>query len=308
MQSRSAGRGGGLEAPAGAARVCPMHRLARTVRFSINPPAHPAQGAEGGGDSFGNAFAGAPSMRGLGRQYELEIECAGKPDERTGYLVDIKDVDAMVRARLMPIIARACEQTPWIEPIMLVPALWRAAAGSLCAPIERLRWRLTPTYAVEMSAHEQSRVSGGVARGARVALRQQFDFAAAHRLHAPGLSDAENRALFGKCNNPAGHGHNYRLEPLVVVELAPDGPAPFTLADLERLTSRTVIERLDHKHLNLDTPEFSPERGHIPSVERIAQVAYELLAPQVAQASQGRAELQSVTVWETDRTSSTYPA
>ena len=287
-----------------------MHRLARTVRLTINPPRPPGPGGPDAGGSPGaasNAFAGAPTMRGLGRFYEIEVVCTGEPDAQTGYLLDIKEIDGMVRAHVAPIIEGACATRAWTDAAELMPALWAGASGRLRAPLACLRWRLTPTYAVEMHAIDQ----GGARRPGEgsgvVVLRQQFDFAAAHRLHVPGVSEEQNRTLFGRCNNPAGHGHNYRLEVAVAMEVAPGAPPALSLAEIERLTTESVVDRFDHKHLNVDTAEFAPGSGVIPSVERIAEVAYGLLAPRVAEASRGRAALREITVWETDRTSSTYP-
>lgn len=138
-------------------------------------------------------------------------------------------------------------------------------------------------------------------------LRQQFDFAAAHRLHVPTLSDEENRRIFGKCNNLRGHGHNYRVEPCVEVSVQQGGPPAISLAEFERLTVEHIIARFDHTHLNDDTAEFNTARGGMnPSVENIARVCFERLAPAIRAAAPG-AKLRYVTVWETDKTSSTYP-
>ncbi|MEO0483847.1 MAG: 6-carboxytetrahydropterin synthase, partial [Planctomycetota bacterium] len=137
-------------------------------------------------------------------------------------------------------------------------------------------------------------------------LRERFDFAAAHRLHVPTLSDDENRAIFGKCNNPSGHGHNYQIEPCVELDTAALADVPFGFAELERATHEQVITPFDHKHLNTDTPEFG-EAGVNPSVENMARVFFDRLAPAVRRAS-AAATLRSITVWETDRTSCTYPA
>jgi len=154
-------------------------------------------------------------------------------------------------------------------------------------------WRLSPYYSVAMDAADTS----------TALLRQKFDFAAAHRLHNPSLSEVENRQLFGKCNLPSGHGHNYQVEPCVAVEVG--GACRFGLVQLEEITGRVIIERFDHKHLNLDCPEFAQPGGVNPTVENIARVCYELLAPHIRDAG---ASLRSLTVWETDRTSCSYPA
>lgn len=132
---------------------------------------------------------------------------------------------------------------------------------------------------------------------AQCVIRQQFEFAASHRLDCESLSPQENRRLFGKCNNEAGHGHNYRVE----VAVAIDPGSPFSLADLEAVVSRVLIERFDHKYLNVDCAEFADLN---PSVENIARVSHDLLEPELAAAAM---KLRAVTVWETDKTSCTYP-
>lgn len=266
-----------------------MPTLERTVRFCINP-------GDAGPSPAPNAFAGSPSMRGLGRYYEITVRCAGEVNPLTGYLLDIKTIDESVRAHAVPLIARACRESPGADPASLMPSLFAALSRPLAALLHAVRWRLTPYYSVEMASSDTS----------TVLLRQRFDFSASHRLHVPSMSDEENRRAFGKCNSPSGHGHNYRLEPAVAVRLTPDGPA-FTLADLERIANETVIRRFDHKNLNTDTTEFADGRGVNPTVENIARVCYDLLAPAIAHASGGRAELRAVTIWETDRTASTYP-
>ena len=113
--------------------------------------------------------------------------------------------------------------------------------------------------------------------------------------------------MFGKCNNPSGHGHNYRVEACVDSPMDRNG-AKFSLADLERTASRMIVERFDHKNLSTDSPEFDVMKGGFnPSVENIARVCFELLAPTVS-ATCPEAALRSVTVWETDKTWCTYPA
>jgi 6-pyruvoyltetrahydropterin/6-carboxytetrahydropterin synthase len=257
--------------------------LTRSVRFAINDPPDSERAV--------NGFAGAPAMRGLGRHYEIEVGFAALPDPTTGYAIDIHEIDRAVREACVPIIARACRESPGADPARLLPELAGAVAARLDGRTPaRLSWRLSPYYRVEWEARSMN----------SAIIRQQFEFAASHRLHVPSLPAEENRRLFGKCNNPSGHGHNYRVEPAVEVRIG----SSFTLADLERITDETVVRRFDHKHLNTDSPEFA---GVNPSVENIARIAYDLLAPAIGAASR-EAKLRSVTVWETDKTSCTYPA
>ena len=112
-------------------------------------------------------------------------------------------------------------------------------------------------------------------------------------------------AGFGKCNNPAGHGHNYRIEPAVEVSLDPRGA--LSPGELEAEVEEHIIGWLDHRHLNADVPEFDPGRGGlIPSVENIARLCYERLAGRLD--ARDGVRVRSVTVWETDRTACEYPA
>lgn len=269
-----------------------MVRLRRCVRFCVNPPGTPDA------SDPTNGYAGKPPMRGLGRFYALDIAASGEPHPTTGYLLNIKDIDRAAHGAAIPIIEHACADRPHADPATVMPEILAALGAALSgATLESVRWNLTPYYSVEMTPAETTHVT----------LRQSFDFAAAHRLHVASMSDEENRATFGHCNNPAGHGHNYRIEPAVRVEMRDAGPA-FTLVDLECVTDDVILQRFDHTHLNQDTPEFRAESGGVtPSVENIARVFYRLLAPAIAERSGGRAELCAITVWETDRTSCTFP-
>ncbi|MCL4222509.1 MAG: 6-carboxytetrahydropterin synthase [Phycisphaerales bacterium] len=265
-----------------------MVRLSRTVRFSINPDAR-SQGC--------NGFGGAPAMDGLGRYYELDVTCIGSPNPETGYLIDIRQIDRVVRSSVIPLIAEACSLAPQTPAALLMPSILNVLTESALRPIfAAARWKLTPYHSIEMER----------ARPNQVVLRQRFDLAASHRLHSPALSDEENRATFGRCNNPNGHGHNYQVEVAVACTLT-DTSAPPPLWRIEELVEQVIIRPFDHKHLNLDTPEFAEGSGVMPSVENIARVFFERLSAPLADALDG-AVLASVTVWETDRTWSTFPA
>jgi 6-pyruvoyltetrahydropterin/6-carboxytetrahydropterin synthase len=283
--------------------------LRRSVRFAINDalPVPPAASA-GPATQIHNSFAGAPAIAGLGRHYELVVACRGGVDAHTGYFLNIKEIDAACRRRAIPLITEALAGSgAGADPARLLAGMIAAMAEELPGHLHSVRWKLTPYHSLEMSAAAPNAPSASV-----VLMRQVFEFAAAHRLYVAELTEDENRRLFGKCTNKRGHGHNYKVEPCVAVPLAPEGARPgFTLADLERLTDETIIERFDHKHLNEDTPEFGPgangKGGLNPSVENIAKVCYELLAAAIERHNPA-ARLASITVWETDKTTCTYPA
>lgn len=266
-----------------------MVTLSRTVRLVINP-----EGLRD--DPVRNGFAGAPAMRGLGRFYELTVGCRGEPDPVTGYLVNIKDIDRAVRHEALPVIHQFCREDPTAEPAVVMRVFLPRVDRALEGIVDHCRWMLTPYYSIEMTTDDTNSVT----------IRQQFDFAAAHRLHAPTLNDAENRKVFGRCNNPRGHGHNYRVEAAVRTRLSDRGVPAFSLSDLERVVNERVIDRFDHKNLNEDTAEFGAPGGVNSSVENIAKVCFDLLAPAVSESSQQQATLREVTVWETDRTCCTY--
>lgn len=101
-------------------------------------------------------------------------------------------------------------------------------------------------------------------------------FSAAHRLHNDAWSDERNAEVFGKCNNAAGHGHNYVLEVTVAGEVDPDTGYVIDLKVLKDVIRREVISQVDHRNLNVDVPFM---RGIIPTAENIAIAIWRQLAP-----------------------------
>jgi 6-pyruvoyltetrahydropterin/6-carboxytetrahydropterin synthase len=106
-------------------------------------------------------------------------------------------------------------------------------------------------------------------------LTRRYKFAASHRLHSTRFSDDENRELYGKCNNPHGHGHDYILEVRVSGPLDPASGQVVNVASLDRLVARQVIDDFDYKYLNVDVREF---RSVIPTSENILRVIEDRLA------------------------------
>ncbi|HEV2488523.1 MAG TPA: 6-carboxytetrahydropterin synthase [Candidatus Acidoferrales bacterium] len=115
-------------------------------------------------------------------------------------------------------------------------------------------------------------------------VTRKLEFAAAHFYHNPDLSPEENRRIFGKCNNPHGHGHNYVLEVTIAGDPDPQTGMILDLNELKELLDREVTQRMDHRHLNFEVPELS---GKIPTCEEIARVIWRLLDPKI---SHGRLE------------------
>jgi len=233
-------------------------------------------------------------MVGLGRHYELILQLVGELDPTGSYMLDIKEIDRVVRSLALPVLEHAAETAPWEPPTASMVRFVSAINDGVGGRLDLCRLQLSPYYSWEMCMKTPGKAT----------LRQRFDFAASHRLHVASMSPEQNLALFGKCNHPNGHGHNYQVEPAVEVTLGAAGVPSISLQQLEEIVEREILQRFDHKHLNLDAPEFGPD-GVNPSVENIAKVFYGLLEQKIALAAGSR--LAHVTVWETDRTSSTYP-
>lgn len=125
----------------------------------------------------------------------------------------------------------------------------------------------------------------------QVTVTRRLHFNAAHRVHNPALSDEENRELFGKCNNPNWHGHNYVLDVSVRGEVSARTGYVMDLAVLKRIVEKAVIDRVDHRNFNLDV-DFM--RGTIPTSENIVIAFWQLIEPLVAPAT-----LVRLVLWET---------
>jgi 6-pyruvoyltetrahydropterin/6-carboxytetrahydropterin synthase len=124
-------------------------------------------------------------------------------------------------------------------------------------------------------------------------------FEAAHRLHNPAQPDEWNARVFGKCNNPHGHGHNYVIEASVRGEVDPDSGYLIDMKDLKTVLNQTVVKDVDHRHLNIEVPWLA---GINPTAENLARVFYERVEPELPKG----VELASLTVHETERNSATY--
>jgi 6-pyruvoyltetrahydropterin/6-carboxytetrahydropterin synthase len=111
-----------------------------------------------------------------------------------------------------------------------------------------------------------------------VTVTRRETFSASHRLYNPAFTDAQNEAVFDKCNNPNGHGHNYELEVTVEGPVQPETGYVVDLKLLKEVIRKEVISKVDHKHLNHDV-EFL--RGVIPTAENIALAIWRVLAPKI---------------------------
>lgn len=205
-----------------------------------------------------------------GHEYVLEVAYCGHVSTEDGMIMNLVDLKPLVKAAISPLDQSWIEQDvaefhavrPTAENIARY--LWsRLPEHFGAAQLYRLRLRESRQTLVELSSHSMK-------------ISRSYEFAAAHRLFVPTLSEAENLARFDKCSNPAGHGHNYGLD--VWVEGAPDPQTGFIISPqlLDALVETEVYQRFDHKHLNVDCPEFS-DAGLVPTSENLARLIFELL-------------------------------
>ena len=133
----------------------------------------------------------------------------------------------------------------------------------------------------------------------KATITRRYRFSASHRLHAPELSAADNERLYGKCNNPFGHGHDYELEVTASGEIDDRTGRILPLADLDQLVEDKILRLFSHRNINLDVPQF--ERL-VPTTENIVVVIADLLERNwTAYLGQTSARLSRVHVQETGR-------
>ena len=121
-----------------------------------------------------------------------------------------------------------------------------------------------------------------------VYLTRKAEFAASHYYHNPELSADDNRRLFGKCNNPNGHGHNYVLEVTIKGDVNPRSGFVVDLRELKELLHREVLDAMDHRFLNREVPEFF---ARIPTTENIAIAIWQRLVGKLPNAKLHRVRL-----------------
>ena len=135
-----------------------------------------------------------------------------------------------------------------------------------------------------------------------IGLIRAYHFCAAHRLHVAEFSDAKNQALFGKCNNPHGHGHNYRLEIVVRGNLDQTTGRVVDLAALDAIVNERIVSYLDHRYINEDIAEF---KTRIATTEVLGEVIRERL---LAVWPAAFPKLQDIRIQETKRNQFVIPS
>lgn len=242
-------------------------------------------------DKSDNSWGGWNSSLQIGVPLIMRVTVAGPVEQPSGYICNIKLLDDALREAFN-------QAVKGMKPLEIgFIDLLRAIALALPTRLHKLGGESSPIRPVSLQLLASPQLSFGYSweNSAMVTITQQFEFSAAHRLNCRELSAEENRELFGKCNNPNGHGHNYVVEVTAgLPEEARREATNWSLAQFESIIKRTVIDRFDHRHLNEDVAEF---RQLNPSVENIADVCFRLLEREVAPL-----RLVNVRVYETPKT------
>jgi 6-pyruvoyltetrahydropterin/6-carboxytetrahydropterin synthase len=255
-------------------------------------------------------FGPSSNLLAHGHNYEVEIRVTGPVEPDTGMVVNLKDLKAILNDEVVtPLDFRNLNrQVPFFADRLptlenLARFLWHGVKeDGLKARIDALALELTGLRVLE-SADLYVDYFGGAPDNRRCAFRdnpknesetkpenrkgfvemsvyltRRYDFPAGHRLHNPAWSDEENARVFRRCNNPNGHGHNYELE--VTVAGTPDERLGMVtdLHALDELVQRVILERVDHRNLNVDV-DFM--QGLIPTAENIVRAMWRELAPEI---------------------------
>lgn len=265
-----------------------MIRLSREIRFALVASDELPQNPAGK-----NSWAAWPITSRIAPQMRLNAIVEGEPDPVTGYLCNVTLIDNAMRKfvhdQLIPSMAEvSIKHLPEGESIVDEAFQFLANERFENATLRSVSLHLSPflSFQIETGAPDV------------IQLTHQFEFSAAHRLHCETLTAEENLATFGKCNNPAGHGHNYVVEVSVARETDSGKKSSQVIAigELAEIVNRNVIDVLDHKNLNEDIEQFAKLN---PSVENICTTIFSWLKKDIESAG---CQLSEVKVYETPKT------
>ncbi|OQY05830.1 MAG: hypothetical protein B6I25_05010 [Planctomycetales bacterium 4572_13] len=264
-----------------------MHTLSRQIRFSLDPF------SERQTRGF-NSYAGKPCGGEMGIFFSLWVSLVSELDPDTGFVVNVTEIDQVVRRGVVPLFEKMVKETfqarrtPTL--ISLVEVLKRSwvVIGDSFQPkvVTRLSLELNPFRRITIQSDEAQ----------MFIVSEKFEFSAMHRLWNDRFDKAKNFEVFGKCANPAGHGHNYVLE--VSVEKTTESQDNRWHSEFEKSVKEHFLDLIDHKNLNVDVAEFESLN---PTVENLSLLAWQKLEKTLK-----NAKLHKVVVWENDRTCCSY--
>lgn len=231
------------------------------------------------------AFGACTSRYGHGHNYQLDVSVKGSADPVTGMVMNVTDLKRIVNDLLEQFDHKHLnEDTPYFKQLIpttenIVRVLWNLLAPHMPQGVALAKLRL----------YEMQDLWADYEGEDEATFARSYSFSAAHRLHAQQLSDTENQALFGKCNNPNGHGHNYTLEVSINGQVDPETGMVIDLVEMDKQV-HGVIDQLDHKHLDHQIAGFAERTS---TAENIVVYLWEQLTP----AFEGR--LAHLKLWET---------
>jgi len=221
-------------------------------------------------------FGAAANPNSHGHNYLLEVMVKGDVDADDGMVINLTDLDALLKSevnanydhkhlnRQHPVFSINPHLQPTCENIAI--DIWQRLEPSLPERLlHRVRLYESSTSFADYYGEYQM-----------VYHTKVYEFSAAHRLHSQVLTDEQNQDIFGKCNNPAGHGHNYVLEVTVKGGVDEKTGLVVGLNVLDEVVEKQVYARFDYKHLNLDTAEFETLN---PTSENFVKVLWNVLEP-----------------------------
>jgi 6-pyruvoyltetrahydropterin/6-carboxytetrahydropterin synthase len=209
-----------------------------------------------------------------GHNYTLWVTVTGVVDATTGMIVNIKVIDDVLQHQIIDQFDGKSINDE-VEYFHSHSSSTESVLQYIASVLSRPGVLPPEAQLIGLELEEMPGLRSGLdLRTSIMTLTRTYEFAAAHRLHVPSLTTAQNLDLFGKCNNPAGHGHNYVLE--VTVEGQPDPKTGMMvdIGEVDTIVNREVVDRYDHRNFNEDIPEF---KGRPTSSEMIVQEIFDRL-------------------------------
>lgn len=242
-----------------------------------------------------------PGDPGRGHDYLCELTVGGEIHADTGMVINIKDVDAVLKARVTSVLGGKLLDTEVAAfrdlpptPENITRFLWDECRAGFGQNARLARVTLWPTPLLEVSLSQLE----SPAEAPMLTVTRTYDFSASHRLHSAALSNAENAEIFGKCNWENGHGHNYEFEVTLTGDTDPQSGQLLDLSRLDAIVEEVVLKPYDHKHLNYDTADF---RALNPTSENLTKVIWDNLSARLSAEPLSQSHLYRVAVRETAR-------
>lgn len=224
-----------------------------------------------------------------GHNYTLWVSTEGSVKDEDGLVVNIKDIDDVLQRTVVKRFDQK-SMNDEVPPFDTVPPTTENILLSIRDSLNDLPSEVrltglvldeTPTLSAEWTE-----------RTCMLTITRRYEFAASHRLHVEAYSAEKNVELFGKCNNAAGHGHNYELEVTVTGDMDPVTGMLVDIEALDTVVEREIVDRYDHKNLGCDVPELA---GKNATSEVVVQAIFDRLVDKLP------AKLVRVRLFETAR-------